>query len=699
MAPAIIHASTSFLAGLASAAARSLVLGCFAAAALGAFRIRSVRVKLLGWRAVLFAALAMPVLILLSPAVWLPVPLPSLQKQSAAAEVGVAQPAAAPLAVPAAGPGSGLQTATHTDERAALAQTAIVTKDEPGVASIPARREVPWPVVAASAYLAVALILFVRFFIGMKFGRRLERAATAIENAHALQLLFEVSRAAGLRAAPRLAESEMLAVPLMLGASDPVILFPPEWRTWDEDELAAVLAHEVSHVKRRDALMQRLALIHRAIFWFSPLAWWIERQLTELAEQASDEAALEGGVDRTRYAEALLGFFAELEAAPERVWWQGVSMAKAGQAEKRVERILAWRGAMSNKLTKSLVVALAVIVMPVVALTASLHPSVLDVQEPASPAAPQAPAIPAQPGLNPTPGSTPPPAPMAPAPPAMPAVPVSAPPLAAPSVPAVPQVPPVAPVQAPSTEPAPSPVPMPAPAPAAPAPPDSWEALGNYFGHLMGGYYYGWGPRFAIVAKDSDRLMMSGSEEDAEHAKSLRSKIPGDFIWFERDEKSYVIRDPATVDRAKKLWEPQQDLGKSQETYAKQQEDLRKMEDELRKKMEDVRVKVPDLSADIEKLQADVKKLNESGATMQQFGDLQREIGEMQRRLGEINWDAVRQQTQLGMQQGDLGRKMGELGRQQGEIARQQVERARQAAREMKELLDDAIARGLAQPE
>ena len=45
-----------------------------------------------------------------------------------------------------------------------------------------------------------------------------------------------------------------------------------------------MLAHEVSHVERHDALTQRLALIHRAIFWFSPLAWWLERKLAAVAE-------------------------------------------------------------------------------------------------------------------------------------------------------------------------------------------------------------------------------------------------------------------------------------------------------------------------------------------------------------------------------------------------------------------------------
>ena len=108
---------------------------------------------------------------------------------------------------------------------------------------------------------------------------------------------------------------------------------------------------------RRDALAERLSLFHRAIFWFSPLSWWLARHLADLAEEASDDAALAAGADRTRYAETLLGFFAALEAAPGRVWWQGVSMATAGQAEKRVDRILEWKGSVAMRLKKPVVIA------------------------------------------------------------------------------------------------------------------------------------------------------------------------------------------------------------------------------------------------------------------------------------------------------------------------------------------------------
>ena len=83
------------------------------------------------------------------------------------------------------------------------------------------------------------------------------------------------------------------------------------------------------------------------------------------------------------------------------------------------------------------------------------------------------------------------------------------------------------------------------------------------------GYSYSFGnddeDRFVIVSGKSDVLTMSGSTQDARHVEKLKKQIAGDFIWFQRDEKSYIIRDQATIDRARKLWAPQEELGKKQE--------------------------------------------------------------------------------------------------------------------------------------
>ena len=398
---------------------------------------------------------------------------------------------------------------------------------------------------------------------------------------------------------------------------------------WDDAKLDAVITHEVSHVARRDTLTQRLSLLHCTIFWFSPLAWWLDRHLADLVEQASDEAALACGADRKAYAKTLLGFFEALQRAPSRVWWQGVSMANAGRAEQRVERILAWKGAVAMSLKKSVAVVVVALAVPVVYLTASAHPT----ERNADPQSSKSVEV-AQ-------DQTPPPLPRA--------------------------------------------------SHAARAPKKSSN-------HSFYSYGNDEAQRFVIVSGKSDSLTMSGTHEDAEQVEELRKKIQGDFIWFRRDGKSYIIRDQATIDRAKALWAPQEELGKKQEELGKQQEALGKQQEELGAKMEQIHVKVPDLTKEIEKLQAELKQLN-SSATVEQIGQIQSEIGDLQSKIGDIQSQAGDQQSKLGDEMSLLGEKQGRLGEQQGKLGSQQGELAQQASRQMKQLLDESITKGTAQLE
>ena len=175
------------------------------------------------------------------------------------------------------------------------------------------------------------------------------------------------------------------------------------------------------------------------------------------------------------------------------------------------------------------------------------------------------------------------------------------------------------------------------------------------------GFWYRYGydeeQRFVIVSGKSNGFTMSGSGEDARHAERLKQRIPGDFIWFERDEKSYIIRDQATVDRARALWAPQEELGK---------------------RMQAVRVKVPDMTAELDKLKAELQQLGPD-ATVEQIGRIQSEIGRLQSKIGRIQSDAGDEQGKVGEEMGALGAKQGELGRQQGDLGRQQGELAEKA--------------------
>jgi hypothetical protein len=158
-----------------------------------------------------------------------------------------------------------------------------------------------------------------------------------------LRLALGAWRAASLirRASiqPEFRVSSECSCPLTLGWLRPVILLPTSWHTWPAAELDAVLAHERAHVRRRDPLVQWLAGLNRAIFWFHPLAWWLERKLAAVAEEACDAAVVASGHDPRDYSEYLLHQARAVERAGTRVVIGGAAMGYGGLAD-RIPRLL-----------------------------------------------------------------------------------------------------------------------------------------------------------------------------------------------------------------------------------------------------------------------------------------------------------------------------------------------------------------------
>jgi beta-lactamase regulating signal transducer with metallopeptidase domain len=644
------NAMNTVLAALGTSAIRSLLLAAVAGLALKIFRAKSTAVRLFVWRTVLGASLAMPFLGQLLP----PLRIPTPRLTQAATAVWATKPIQNRATIASAFNRS-LTERIPADVSDTQPYSAASPRPDATVPSSLAFHfgwsSIGWNVWASVIYLSITFVLLMRYVLGIAMSRRLIRRSHEICDPHLCATIRN------LQSDARIAESELISVPVTIGVFRAAILLPTCWREWDDSQLNAVIAHEASHVARLDALMQHFSILHRAIFWFSPLAWWLDRRLAALSEQASDEAALAGGADRNDYARTLLHFFEAVQAAPGRVWWQGVSMAQHGQAEERVEKVLAWKGAISMNLKKSFAIVIIVLAVPAVYLVASARPSFHPAQEAQSTAAssPQ----------NPAPPSTV---------PEMPAPPVNG-------------------------------VVNTGPAPVASVAPEMPEAPVSSYADQShdGGYSYSYGyndddERFIIVSGKSDSYTMSGSRQDIRHVERLKKQLPGDFIWFQRDEKSYIIRDQATVDRARSWWAPQEELGKQQEALGKQQEALGKKQEALGKKMEEVRVNVPDMTAALDALKAKLQKLGPT-ATMEQIGDLQSEIGELQSKMGEIQSRAGEQQGKLGEEQGKLGEEQGKLGEQQGELGRRQGELAREASIKMKGLLDDAIKNGKAQPE
>ena len=136
-----------------------------------------------------------------------------------------------------------------------------------------------------TVYLVGFCALVLRLAVGTVHTRRLIRYAVLQD---------------GVRTSP------LCASPVTVGFFRPMVIFPENWREWEQSKLNAILAHEEEHARRHDSLLQWFALLNRAVFWFHPAAWWLERTLSGLAEEACDNAVLARGHNAHEYAACLV---------------------------------------------------------------------------------------------------------------------------------------------------------------------------------------------------------------------------------------------------------------------------------------------------------------------------------------------------------------------------------------------------------
>jgi hypothetical protein len=189
------------------------------------------------------------------------------------------------------------------------------------------------------------------------------------------------------RIGPRLFQSSEIAVPVTAASK---IILPLDWREWEAPKLRAVLAHEEAHVRRRDSLVAVVARVNRCVFWFHPLAWWLERELAQLAEQACDDAAVAATQDREQYARTLLDMARAVHASQGRFLTS--AMAKEANVETRINRILDDSRRIPKALGRAAWTALAACAGPLIYIAAAVQlapaQTVMSIPAPAVPAPP-----------------------------------------------------------------------------------------------------------------------------------------------------------------------------------------------------------------------------------------------------------------------------------------------------------------------
>ena len=168
-----------------------------------------------------------------------------------------------------------------------------------------------------------------------------KRSADLMSTGRELNALRDLERTAAVQKPMALLLSQSRLEPGVFGIFRPVLLWPAAVSSHLEDHhLQAILAHEMTHARRRDNLLAAIHMIVEAIFWFHPLVWWLGVRLVDERERACDEAVLLTGHAPEIYAESILKTCAFCVASPVAC----VAGVTGAELQQRVVRIMAQRG-------------------------------------------------------------------------------------------------------------------------------------------------------------------------------------------------------------------------------------------------------------------------------------------------------------------------------------------------------------------
>jgi len=148
--------------------------------------------------------------------------------------------------------------------------------------------------IAAAVWLAIAALIVVR---QVREHRALRERAARLPRAGAevTAVVAGVARRLGLRHAPEV-RLDGGAVPWVLGFGRPLLVLPVTLTdSSDSNELAAVVGHELAHLRRRDAWLRLLQVAAGALLFFWPVVRWVNRRIDAARELACDAWAIERG--------------------------------------------------------------------------------------------------------------------------------------------------------------------------------------------------------------------------------------------------------------------------------------------------------------------------------------------------------------------------------------------------------------------
>ena len=203
-----------------------------------------------------------------------------------------------------------------------------------------------WALVVFLAWALGTCMAMMRLVAGLWRLRRLRRSCTPIVAADldpAVRKTVEAIGASGSMISSNsimIATSECVRVPAAIGFWKRTIVLPA-WtlRELPAQDLNVILLHEFAHLRRWDDWTNLIQKIVRALFFFHPAVWWIEKRISVEREMACDDAVLAETANPRGYATCLVSLL-EKSLAQRRWSMAQAAVHRAREASLRLAQIL-----------------------------------------------------------------------------------------------------------------------------------------------------------------------------------------------------------------------------------------------------------------------------------------------------------------------------------------------------------------------
>lgn len=168
-------------------------------------------------------------------------------------------------------------------------------------------RDPVWLVGIAIAWLAGVLGQGLWHLVGYSLLLRMRRVGVRPVSEPLRAALDSVLARLQVRRPVAIAESVLVRVPIVVGWLRPLVLLPigmTSGLSWKQVE--SILAHEVTHIRRRDVLVNLVQAMVETVFFYHPVTWWISNRIRTERELCCDDAAVAVSGSQFAYAQALL---------------------------------------------------------------------------------------------------------------------------------------------------------------------------------------------------------------------------------------------------------------------------------------------------------------------------------------------------------------------------------------------------------